>query len=82
MTNDTFLTYQEAAKFLNLPLGSLYSMVCRKLIPCHRFTSRTIRFSKNELIEWIEQKHILVKTKEENDTNKKLQGDYELKNIN
>ena len=47
------LSYEEASSFLNVPINSLYSLVCKKRIPHLRLGRRFVRFSKRELQEWL-----------------------------
>ena len=48
------LTYEEVATITSLPLGTLYSMVHRKELPHYRLSSKTVRFSEEEIHKWIE----------------------------
>lgn len=52
--NSEFLNYKQTSELLNLPLGTVYAMVSQNRLPCHRFGKRLVRFSKNELQEWIQ----------------------------
>lgn len=52
------LTYKDLSQMLNIPMGSLYSMVSRKEIPFIRLTNRTIRFKEEEILKWIDSKHM------------------------
>ncbi|MBT3980051.1 MAG: helix-turn-helix domain-containing protein [Bacteriovoracaceae bacterium] len=45
--------YKEAAEFLGLPLGTMYSMVHRNEIPHYRISKRLVRFSVEALRDWI-----------------------------
>lgn len=58
-----FLTYEQASKLTGLPKGTLYSLVNRKEIPHHRHGPRLIRFSRKELLKWIDKHHIRVSKK-------------------
>lgn len=51
--SDDFLTYKQTASYLNLPIATLYTLVSKKRIPFYRISGRIIRFSKAELIAWI-----------------------------
>ncbi len=55
------VSYQEAAQFLGLPLGTLYSLVSQRRIPHKRFGNRLVRFSKKELVEWIQLNSVEIK---------------------
>ncbi len=54
------LTYQQAAEFLNLPRGSLYSLVYLKKIPHVRLSPRVVRFDQAELDAWLEHRSVAV----------------------
>ena len=56
-----FLSYKEAALFLALPIGTLYSLVSQKRIPHKRFGNRLVRFSKKELNDWIQLSSVELK---------------------
>lgn len=49
---DELLTIEDAAKFLNLSVPTIYSKVCRKEIPVNKQGKR-LYFYKSELIAWI-----------------------------
>ena len=53
-----FLSYKEAAIFLNLPLGTLYALVSQKRIPHVRLGNRLVRFQKSQLQEWLLMKSV------------------------
>jgi excisionase family DNA binding protein len=50
MADDELLTYAQAARFLNVRLGTLYALVSRKEIPHVRLGKRLVRFSRPALI--------------------------------
>ena len=52
------LTYEEVATITSLPLGTLYSMVHRKELPHYRLSSKTVRFSEEEIRKWIEDGYV------------------------
>jgi excisionase family DNA binding protein len=52
------MNYEEAASFLSLKLNTLYSLVWRKQIPHVRLTGRLVRFSSEELLDWLKQKKV------------------------
>lgn len=54
MTDAKFLTYEQAASYLSLPIGTLRSMVHRSVIPHHRLGPRTVRFDRADLDAWLE----------------------------
>lgn len=57
----TLMTYLEAAEFLSMKRNTLYSLVWKKQIPHIRLTGRMVRFSKEDLIEWLNQKNVSAK---------------------
>jgi len=52
----SLLTYQEAADFLSVPLGTLYSWVSQKRIPVIRFSQRCVRFDPEALEAWLAER--------------------------
>jgi excisionase family DNA binding protein len=50
--SDQLLNVEDAAKFLNLSVPTIYSKVCRKEIPVNKQGKR-LYFYKSELISWI-----------------------------
>jgi excisionase family DNA binding protein len=48
-------SYREAAKFLRLPVGTLYSMVHERRIPHVRMGVRLVRFPRPELERWVRE---------------------------
>lgn len=46
-------TYKEAAKFLAMPVGSLYALVHEERVPHIRLGKRVVRFDLDELEEWV-----------------------------
>jgi excisionase family DNA binding protein len=51
--NSGFLSYQETATVLGIPVGTVYYLVHEKKIPHKRFGSRLVRFCAKELDDWI-----------------------------
>jgi excisionase family DNA binding protein len=56
--NSTHLTYSEAAQFLGVPVGTLYSMACRRQLPHVRLGKRIVRFPRHELEAWVAKCHV------------------------
>jgi len=56
--DDQLLTYADAARLLNLRLGTLYALVSRKEIPHVRLGKRLVRFSRNALTALIAERSI------------------------
>ncbi|MBI5500858.1 MAG: helix-turn-helix domain-containing protein [Deltaproteobacteria bacterium] len=55
-----FMTYAEAAEFLHVKVGTLYSMTARRQLPHHRLGARIVRFSRADLIAWVAQHRVEV----------------------
>jgi excisionase family DNA binding protein len=51
--DNDLITYEEAARYLSLPVGSLYSLVHRGEVPHIRMGRRTVRFSRRALASWV-----------------------------
>ncbi len=61
LTQETeLLTYAEAATILKLPIGSLYGLVSKGIIPHIRLSKRIVRFDRAELQALIESNRIQV----------------------
>ena len=58
---DHKLNYKQAAELVGVPIGTLYSWVCRGQIPHHRYGRRLIRFTKEELEAWMAKHHVQAK---------------------
>jgi len=57
----TLLTYDQTAELLSLKKSTLYSMVCRKVIPCTRLSGRSVRFDSDELERWLQEHKVEAK---------------------
>ena len=55
---DDLLTYAEAARVLNLKLGTLYALVAQGRVPHVRLGRRLVRFSRTELDRWLSEEHL------------------------
>ena len=53
-----FMTYGQAAEFLEIKLGTLYALVHHRRIPHVRLGARLVRFQREELEEWIAQRSV------------------------
>jgi excisionase family DNA binding protein len=53
--------YKEASKWLGIPISTLYSEVSLKKIPHFRLSKRQVRFSKNELMAWLQAHSVPVR---------------------
>jgi excisionase family DNA binding protein len=51
---DEYLDYAQASRILNLKTATLYSWVYHKRVPHIRLGLRCIRFSRDELMKWID----------------------------
>lgn len=47
------MTYRQAADLLQLPIGTVYSMVSRHDIPHVRLGPRLVRFCRDEIDQWL-----------------------------
>lgn len=55
-----FISYNEVSKLTSIPLGTLYSYVYKNKIPHYRIGKRLVRFSRREIIEWIQGSQVKV----------------------
>jgi excisionase family DNA binding protein len=55
---DEMLSYRQAAKFLGVPIGTLYAMVCRHRLAHVRLGPRLVRFSRSKLEELVHENTI------------------------
>jgi excisionase family DNA binding protein len=58
MSELQLMTIKEASKFLNLTVSKLRKDIFQKTIPYYKIGS-LIRFKKDELIKWLDQKVVL-----------------------
>jgi excisionase family DNA binding protein len=56
------LTYKEAAYFLSVPLGTLYSWVSLQRVPHIRISQRCVRFDQAALEEWLAERALPGRT--------------------
>ena len=54
------LTYAQAADFLSVPLGTLYSWVHLRKVPHIRISARLVRFDRAELVAWMDERRVAV----------------------
>jgi len=52
------LSYQEAANLLHVQIGTVYSWVSKKMIPHIRLGPRLVRFKREEIEAWVEEKQV------------------------
>ena len=60
MSDKQLITYQEAARFLGLPRGTLYAMVHQNRVPHIRLGRRLVRFDQEQLREFVDAHRIEV----------------------
>jgi len=53
ISDHRFMNYHEAAAYLRVPIGTLRSMVCRKVVPHVRISPRAVTFEVADLDAWI-----------------------------
>ncbi|MBF0362769.1 MAG: helix-turn-helix domain-containing protein [Oligoflexia bacterium] len=58
MSVESLLTYIEVSKWSKIPIGTLYSLVSRKIIPHVKLTKRTVRFREKDLLDWLASKDV------------------------
>lgn len=58
MADDELFTYAQAAKFLNVRIGTLYALVSRKQVPHVRLGKRLVRFRRSALTTLIAERSI------------------------
>lgn len=61
ITMPQLLSYHDVAELTRIPLGTLYSLVNRRRIPHIRLGPRLVRFSADELNDWLAQNHVGVR---------------------
>lgn len=54
-----YMDYKEAAEYLGMPKGTLYQKTHKKCIP-HSKINKTIRFSKTELDQWMQENRVFT----------------------
>ena len=58
-TND-IIGYAEAAEVLGVKIGTLYAWTCQRRVPFYRISGRCVRFSRAELLRWLESRAVGV----------------------
>lgn len=73
-----YLNYQQLGDVLGIKVSTLYSLVCRKRIPHHRLSGRMVRFSTEEINDWLKDKQCPVDASEQqtscDETRRSVQG--------
>ncbi len=54
------MNYRDAARLLGIPVGTLRSMVCRRMVPHIRISPRIVVFDVAALEEWIASRRVGV----------------------
>lgn len=54
-TEKKFLTFTEAALYLDIFRPTLYKLTHEKKLPCYKPNGKKLYFKKKELEDWIEQ---------------------------
>lgn len=57
------LDYKQAADFLGVSMGTIYWWVHMRKIPHHKLSDRVVRFSKEDLDQWLKKTKVDVKNK-------------------
>jgi excisionase family DNA binding protein len=55
-----YLDYEQAAKLIGVPKGTVFAWVRAKKIPHRRLGPRLVRFDKQELEKWINERTVAV----------------------
>jgi excisionase family DNA binding protein len=53
-----YLNYDQAAKLLAVPIGTLYAWVHHHKVPHIRISARMVRFDRAELVSWLEARRV------------------------
>jgi len=61
MAEDKLINIREAARFLDVAVGSLYHMVSQRRIPCVRLSKRCLRFRLADLQKLVNAKYVPAK---------------------
>lgn len=55
---EDLMTYDQASKFLNFKLGTLYAFVSQGRVPHVRLGRRVVRFSRAALEAWLSERTV------------------------
>jgi len=58
MSEPKLMAYAEAAEFIGVTVGTMYSMVARRIVPHHRIGRRLVRFSRDDLRAWLQRNSV------------------------
>ena len=53
-----YMTYSELSALIGVKQGTIYGWVSRKMIPFVRIAPRVVRFRRDELEAWLEQRAV------------------------
>ena len=56
------MTYGQVSKMLGIPRGTLYAWVFERRVPHVRLGKRMVRFSRQEICDWVVQKRVEPET--------------------
>lgn len=54
------LSYKDVSEMTGLNINTLYSYVRKQMIPHKRFSTRMVRFEKNEIETWWNEKRVPI----------------------
>lgn len=60
-SGDEMLTYAQASQLLGIGVSTLYAMVSRQTLPFFRVGPRLVRFSRRQLVQWLEASAVAPK---------------------
>lgn len=58
MSQGIYLTYKQASSLLEIPMGTMYSLVRTKRIPHVRLGPRSVRFIRTDLERWMQEHRV------------------------
>ena len=53
-----YLTYADASQVLNVKVNTLYAWVSRRVIPFVRLGPRVVRFRRQDIDEWVNERSV------------------------
>lgn len=62
-----FLDVNEASELTGLTVPTIYRKVSQKTMPAYKVGGKSLRFDRQELIEWVKSKPIGQKVQKESD---------------
>ena len=61
---DEHFSPKQLATFMGVPIGTVYSMVCKRQIPHLRLSKRLVRFSRAEIEKWMRERRVSIQATE------------------